>query len=57
MRKAKEELVAVRVLSDCPFGLWGQVVELPREVVVQAKRMAWVDDDPAAVAYAKAQGR
>jgi hypothetical protein len=46
-------LVEVRVLRDCPYGLWGQLVEIPREIVAQLKAAALVDDDPAAVAYAK----
>ena len=53
--KAKPALVKVRVLSDCAFGLVGEVAEIPFELVAAAKARAQVDDDPAAVAYAQVQ--
>lgn len=54
-KAAPGAMVEVRILHDCIYGLWGQVVELPRELVAQAKASGCVDDDPAAVAYARAQ--
>jgi hypothetical protein len=51
---AADALVEVRVLSDCQFGLCGEVASIPAALVAEAKARVLVDDDPAAVAYAKA---
>lgn len=57
MPKPKEipEFTRVRVLSDCEFGLWGEVADIPRYLVASAKAACKVDDHPDAVAYAEQQ--
>lgn len=57
MNKAKASgLVEVRVLRDCVFGLWGQVIELPAEIVATAEADGFVDSSEESVAYAKSLG-
>lgn len=41
--------IKARVLSDCTYGQWGDVVDIDP---VLAKGCAFLDTDPAAVAYA-----
>lgn len=55
MSDKKPKTTKVRVLSDCTFGLVGEIAEIPTELVAAAKAHAQVDDDPAAVAYAEEQ--
>lgn len=45
--------VSVRVLSDGPYGRVNDVVELDAADVVAAKEHGYVDDNEAAVAYAR----
>ena len=51
--KTESGLTKVRVLSDCAFGLCGEVAEVPTELVAQYEARAFVDSHPDAVAYAK----
>ena len=53
MSKKHPEKTKVRVLSDCQFGLVGEVAEIPTELVAQAEAAAKVDSHPDAVAYAE----
>ena len=52
-QKKPEGLVEVRVLRDCHFGLWGQVIEIPAEIVATAEADGMVDSAAESVAYAK----
>jgi len=56
MSKSKSsETVEVRVLRDCIYGLWGEVAEIPRDLVATAEADGMVDSSAEAVAYAKQQ--
>jgi hypothetical protein len=53
-QKKQEGLVEVRVLRDSYLGLWGQVIEIPAEIVAGAEKDGLVDASVEAVASAKA---
>lgn len=55
MSSKRPALVKVRILTDCIFGLVGEVAEIPADMVARAKQLALVDDDPEAVRYAEQQ--
>ena len=46
-------MVEVRVLRDCTYGLWGEVAQIPADLVATAEADGMVDSHPDAVAYAK----
>jgi hypothetical protein len=51
MPKVETSMVECRVLSDCPFGQWGEVVRVEKSV---AESACFLDPHPDAVAAAKA---
>jgi len=50
MAEKKKE---VFVLTDCPYSKCGEVVEMPENLVKQAKELSMVDDHKDAVAAGK----
>lgn len=48
-----QETTKVRVLRDSPYGLVGEVAEIPTELVAGAEASGMVDSNEAAVAYAE----
>lgn len=57
MSKKNSGLVEARVLRDCIFGLWGEVAEVPAELLPTAEADGLVDSNADAVAYAVAYAK
>lgn len=51
MAKVETAMVECRVLTDCPYGLWGEVVKVEKSVAMSTP---FLDPHPDAVAAAKA---
>lgn len=50
MAQKKDATVKVRVLADCAYGAWGDVVEIDASLLDELQARGLVDADPAALA-------
>lgn len=48
-----QPITKVRILRDCPYGLVGEVAEIPTELITGAEATGMVDSHPSAVKYAE----
>lgn len=53
MSGKNKNTVKVRILRDCTYGLWGEVAEIPTELLAGAEAQGLVDSAASAVAYAE----